>query len=319
MIELAKYFRILFMSVRISRDRLKGFTEDHIQRLTANNPGGIFTGILTAILTAYNNFYGNLASKSVNEAAQEGKTIAMNESRDELEKNLSDNEKLIAYTYRTNKPFYEEFYPLGLTEYSNADLDTFGTITLRYKTVLGNHSADFPGPFVTEYGTKHSTFVTNRSAQSTAKSAVDSEISDMATTRPALAKQLTINVLTIALQYVGDDSKATVYFDQAILDNAFRESDRKVSGDINPDTTENIFDNISKADLRLTFKNTGEGALNFGFKLADDSVVTETTHQLAAGAEVNVTAAEWGWTSVNKFLNVTNASGLAGSYSVEKN
>jgi hypothetical protein len=32
MIELAKYFRILFMSSKLSRERLKAFCEDHIQR-----------------------------------------------------------------------------------------------------------------------------------------------------------------------------------------------------------------------------------------------------------------------------------------------
>src|SRR6185295_16354611 len=143
MIELLKYFRILFLSVRISQERLKSFTEDHIQRLTANNPGGIFTTILTNVTNAYNAYYGDVASKSLNESVKEGKTIAMNESRSNLEKYISEGEKLIAYTYRTNKPFYEEFYPQGITEYYNADLANFETFVLRFKNVLASHAADF--------------------------------------------------------------------------------------------------------------------------------------------------------------------------------
>src|SRR5688572_30545607 len=122
MIELIKYFRILFMSAKISRERLKDFTEDHIIRLTNNNPGGIFTVILTAVTNAYNSYYGDMSSEEVNLAVQEGKTVAMNNSRALLEKQLSDHEKLVAYTYRNAPETYEEFYPLGLKEYYDADL-----------------------------------------------------------------------------------------------------------------------------------------------------------------------------------------------------
>lgn len=319
MIELAKYFRILFLSTRISRDRLKAFCEDHIQRIIANNPGGIFTVILNDVTAAYNAYFGDLSSEAVNIAVQEGKTIAMNASRDALQKNISDNEALIKYTYRNNLPFYEEFYPEGLDEYHQADLSTFETITLRYKTVLATHAADFPAGFSTDFNTARGTFFANRNLQLAAKGAVAAEKSDIATTKPILAKQLTVNLLTISLKYVGDESKADVYFDQAILNAAFRETSTKVSADINPDETQNVFDNISQPDVRLRIRVTGDGvSLNFGFKTADNSVVTETNHQLVTGADVTITAAELGWTSINKFLNVSNLGGVAGSYVVEK-
>jgi len=318
MIELIKYFRIMFMSTRISRDRLRAFTEDHIQRLTANNPGGIFTTILTDVTNAYNAFAGDLASKSLNEAVKEGKTIALTEAHDALEKQISENESLVRYTYRNNNPFYEEFYPLGITEYHDAGMEVFATITLRYRTVLANHNADFPAQFVTDYNTLYGTFVTNRNAQSTAKSAVSSEISDLAATRPALAKQLTVDLLTISLEYIGDESKADVYFDQAILDAAFRESERKVTSEINPGETQNVFDNITKGDLMIAVKNNGEDVINIAFKNAADVAVAAGEHPVNPGQEISLNAAEFGWTSENKFLNVTNNGALAGSYTVEK-
>ena len=49
MLEIVKFFRILFLSQKISRQRLEDFASDHILKLTANNPGGIFTGLLTAV------------------------------------------------------------------------------------------------------------------------------------------------------------------------------------------------------------------------------------------------------------------------------
>src|SRR5437763_12329077 len=109
MIQLLKYFRILFLSVRINRDTLRQFTEAHIQALTNNNPGGIFTAILTAVTNAYTAYFGDLASRSVTEGVKQGKTQARNESREKLQKNISDNEALIKYTYRNTPSVYQEF------------------------------------------------------------------------------------------------------------------------------------------------------------------------------------------------------------------
>lgn len=319
MIELMKYFRVLFLTSKLSRERLKDFTEDHIQRLTANNPGGIFTAILAAITSAYNSYFGDLSSESLNLAVQQGKTIALNESRTTLEKLLSDNEKLVAYTYKANAATYEEFYPLGITEYLRADLPTLETISNRYKTVLGNHAADFTPAFVTEYNTVQGTFVTNRAAQQAAMGNVAAERSDIATTRPALALQLTKNLLTISLQYVGDETKADVYFNQTILNAAFAEADRRVEGEVESSETENVFDNISKAELGLMIKNTGTVPLHFGFAETPTTAIPNVPEQaLAPGEEFGKTAGESGWTPANKYLNVTNYDGTIGSYVVQK-
>ncbi len=319
MIELMKYFRILFLSSKISRERLKDFTESHILNLTAHNPGGIFTAILTAVTTAYNNYYGDLSSEAVNLAVQEGKTIAMNESRVALEKQLSDNEKLVAYTYRNDKNTYEEFYPLGITEYNQADLGTFDTITERYKTVLASHAGDFTAGFVTDYNTARATFKTNRDAQVTAIGNVTNERSDMNTTRPALAQQLTTNLLTIALQYLGDESKSDVYFNQAILNAAFNESQTKVETTIDPGQTMNVFDNITKPEVQLMVENTGTEVLYLHFMATDTTPVPVGEDTAIQPGEVRgANAGEAGWTNATRYLNITNPSGGIGSFSVEK-
>jgi len=317
MIELIRYFRILFMSENLSRERLKDFCEDHIQRLTNNNPGGIFTGILTTVTAAYNAYFGDLSSESLNQAVQEGKTVAMQESRVALEKNLSENEKLIAYTYRNNAPVYEEFYPLGMTEYLRADLTTLQTITQRYLTVLTNHAADFTPAFVTEYTTRRTTFVNNRNAQMAAMGDVAAERSDLATTRPALAHRLTENLLTIALQYLGDETKADVYFDQAILNAAFSESARKVADTLDPGQTKHVFV-VTQGDVRLIGRNDGLVTLNIGFKDTPDEPATLEDEMLKAGEESSSLSSQAGWTSEKKYLNITNNSDQAGSFVIEK-
>jgi len=318
MLEIIKYFRILFTHKNISRERLKDFCEDHIARLNANNPGGIFTTILTQITAAYNNYYGDLSSESVNLAVKEGKTVAMKNSRAALVQQLSDNEKLVAFTYRINKDKYEEFYPLGVTEYIQADLATLETISHRYLQVLNNYAADFPPAFIADYTAVQATFIANRNAQVTAKGNVSAERSDLVTSRAALVKQLTTNLLIIATQFVGDETKAAVYFDSATLRAAFKKSKRRAQGNINPGETQNVFDNISKPSLVLRGTNTGSEVLYIGFKTSPTEAATAADKHLRPGETISSSAAEAGRTAQKKYLNITNPSGTMGSYWVVK-
>lgn len=318
MIELVKYFRILFMSPKISRERLRDFCRDHLQRLTANNPGGVFTPIITALTTAYNAYNSDLTAYVTKVAQKEGRTLDADAKRTALLKNISDNEKLVAYTYKDNLPVYEEFYPLGITEYNLATQSELSTLGERYLNILTVHAADFSAPFITAYTDAYNDYVAALDENSTVRSGVDTERSDLSTSRDALALQMTKNLLTIALQYAGNESKADIYFDQSILNVAFRESEKKVTGEIDPGLTQNVFDNITKGELQLRMKNDGEGPLHLAFRPDDEAPVADTDFLLGPGQEVTLNASELGYTSVNKYLNITNPGPLVGSYTVEK-
>lgn len=313
-----KYFRVLFLSPQLSYSALQDFTEDHIQRLIANNPGGIFTTILTAVTAAYNAYFGDLASKQLNEAVQENKTAALNESRVNLLKLLSDNEKLVKYTYRNDLPVYQDFYPQGMTAYNRATIAELEILGTSYKDALTNHAADFTPAFITEYNTTFQIFKDNRAAQQLAKGAVSGERSDLGNTKAALAEQLTRNLLTIAAQYVGDATKADMYFNQQIIDEAFKKSERKVTNNLDPGETAMVFDNVSAPTTTLRVTNNSEDNFYAGFTDAPDKPVNQPENQVPAGHTFTKQAAEMGWTSVKKYLVVTNDSGIVVSYVVEK-
>lgn len=318
MIELVKYFRILFLSPKISRERLRDFCRDHLQRLTANNPGGVFTPIITALTTAYNAYNADLTAYLTKTAQKEGRTLDADNKRNALLKNISDNEKLVAFTYKDNMPVYEEFYPLGITEYTRSSVSELATLGERYLNILTVHAADFSAPFITAYTNLYNAYVAALNENSSVRSGVDTERSDLASSKEALALQMTKNLLTIALQYAGNESKADVYFDQSILNVAFRESEKKVTGEIDPGLTQNLFDNITKGELQLRMKNNGEGVLYIAFKADEETPATETDTAIGPGQEVTLNAAELGFTTVNKYLNITNLGTLIGSYEVEK-
>jgi hypothetical protein len=316
MIQLFKYFRILFLSAQISRDVLKNFTENHIQRLTGNNPGGIFTTILANVTNAYNAYYGDYSSEVTNIAAREGLTDGVKSSRAALEKFISDTEKLVRYTYRDNETVYQQFFPQGMTEYYNATISNFETICDRLKAAFTAHSGDFTPLLISDYNTLLTTFKNNRSAQLLAKGSVSTERSELAASRLTLATQLTKNLLTISLQYLGDTTKADVYFDQAILDEAFRRAERRVTSEIDPGELQNAFDNVSTGEQNISLKNEGETDLVAGFVSTADEVPTLVT--VPMGNEVTKNAAEWGWTSEKKFFNISNGTGLSGKYTASR-
>lgn len=213
---------------------------------------------------------------------------------------------------------YEEFYPLGITEYLRSSVSELATLGERYLNILTVHAADFSAPFITAYTDLYNAYVAALDENSSVRSGVDTERSDLSTSRDALALQMTKNLLTIALQYAGNESKADIYFDQSILNVAFRESEKKVTGEIDPGLTQNVFDNITKGELQLRMKNDGEGVLNIAFKADEATPATETDAAIAPGQEVTLSAAELGFTTVNKYLNITNLGTLIGSYTVEK-
>ena len=320
MIQLLKYFALMFISPRISRSRLKDFCESHIARLLANNPGGIFTTILTAITDAYNAYFGHLASEATNVAVQKGKTAGMAESRMVLEKLISKDEKLFDFKYGFGSPTYLEFIPRGLTEYNDADIATFGTITLRLKGVIATHAADFDTDFIDEYNQKQQIFVDNRAAQNLLFGKVAGERSDIATSKAVVCNQLTYNLLTIAREYIGHEDKCDVFFDQSILNAAFKETESKVTSDLNPMKTENIFDNTAGPDTKYKSSVHGDGAAAYiGFaKNATDAITVDTGKTIDERSAPVYTAAELGYTSDKIYLNITSASGITISYTVER-
>ena len=120
MIDLMKYFRILFLSARISRERLKIFAESHLQRLTANNPGNIFAPLIAALQIALDDYNKDVVDISTVGAQLKSLTQSANDAQAAVLNKIRELEPYITYTYRNDRPVYLQFYPSGLEEYNQA-------------------------------------------------------------------------------------------------------------------------------------------------------------------------------------------------------
>lgn len=128
---------------------MQKFAEDTIQRTTANNPGGIYDTLITDTVTQYTGYFGALSDKSTQKAVLESKTLSMENSLQTFKSFVSRQEGLIRSKWGKDAPEYQEFYPQGITEYTNATLSTVEVLMSRYKNAAAEHSADLGVPFVT--------------------------------------------------------------------------------------------------------------------------------------------------------------------------
>ena len=70
MINLTILFKNHFDSSKISDDKLKVFSEDHIQRINVNNGSGLFTAIMNDTVAAHTAYFGNITGEATNKAIQ---------------------------------------------------------------------------------------------------------------------------------------------------------------------------------------------------------------------------------------------------------
>ena len=116
MINLITLFRNHFGAKSISDDKLKVFSEDHIQRLTANNEGGVFTTLITETTTAHNQYFGQISSEATSRALQKSHTKMVDDIMVSFKDEVSRREGLIKSLFGKDSSNYIEFFPNGISE-----------------------------------------------------------------------------------------------------------------------------------------------------------------------------------------------------------
>jgi hypothetical protein len=129
---LRTYFTVIFDSPKISDDKLRKFAEIHLQRLSADNPGGVFTPLITATTAAYQAYFGAIVDEATRTAIQKGMTLKMNDALDAFLEAVRRQEGRIRADYGKESAEYTEFYPQGLMEYNQSTLANVEALMLRY-------------------------------------------------------------------------------------------------------------------------------------------------------------------------------------------
>lgn len=217
MIKLVKLTNDLFEDKNLSDVKLKPFAEDHLVRLGNNNPGGIYATLISATTAAYTDYFGSLTSQATKEAISEGLTIATTNARNAVVEKLSSQQGLVAYKFGKDSPTYQEFFPQGLEAYNKAKLDELPVMLTAYAEAATTHlTADFPAE-VTAITGLITAYQTARDAQRSSFSETDIIRTGRRENRKVLTRQITTNMLTLAIDFLENPDGFDDYYDTQYL------------------------------------------------------------------------------------------------------
>ena len=217
MINLKSFFKNIFDTKEISDNNFKKFVEDHLARLTANNPGGIYAQLITDTTAAYTNYFGQMSDEDFAFANQQARTIAMGNVFNEFKKAASRQEGIVRAAFGKDSADYQDFYPHGISEYSLAILANAELLMQRMVTAANNHDTAIGQAFIDLFTDIKERFDNARSQQLLKKGEVTEDRVATAEKRDALEVQLMKNLFTIALNNIGDEEAGIAYFDQQII------------------------------------------------------------------------------------------------------
>ena len=217
MINLKTFYINHFDTKEISDDTLKEFTQKNLTSMSQNNPGSIYDTLITDTTQAYTNYFGAMTDEATKIAIKEGKTVTMNVKLQTFKDFASRQEGLIRSKWGTEAAEYQEFYPQGISEYTQATLASIEQIMDRYKNAATTYQADLGAQFLTDVTTLIDEFTTARQSQLDLMAIVEGKKSETAVKRDVVEVQLMMNLLIIASNNIGDITKVEDYFDQSLI------------------------------------------------------------------------------------------------------
>jgi hypothetical protein len=215
--KLENLFKIGFDDMKITDTRIDEFTTDHIAKLEANNVAHEFDDLITNTKAAQLNFRTKTTDKSETLADRKAATITIIQYEENFIDLVKRAEGTVLAKYTKKSSVYAEFFPKPLSEYTHPPRPLIGSFIDHFITRFGAHAADFGADLKNAFTALKASFDPARSAQETDVAEVKSLIAESSAERKALNKQLTINLLTLAIKYLGQPEYAKVYFDTSKL------------------------------------------------------------------------------------------------------
>ena len=216
-----KLFANFFNDKEISDEEMKDFSQDGIARITANNGGGLFTTILNDTVNAHTTYFGAITDKDIKFAVQQSLTMSKDNIVRTFKQTVSEKEGIIKGSFAggVNAPEYQQFFPLGLTEYANATMGNIEVLMTRMVTASGNHSGVLGAAFVGIWTAIQSNYNTARSLQLNKKGEVGVALETIDTNRLPLELQWCKNLHFIGFTYPGQPDICATFFNQSLLKN----------------------------------------------------------------------------------------------------
>ncbi len=215
-----KFFTNPFASLSIGYEKFRKFCDVHIQRIAAQNTNGKYDTMLTETTDSYILFFGTMTDEDTKFALQQSLTKSTNNIFEEFKGTVSKKEGIVKGNFGKDSAEYQEFFPNGLTEYSQATFGNVDTLINRIVTASEAHITELGQPFVDLFKDIRTRYTTARANQLKKIGEVQGSKTASGNARENLESQLFKNLLALAMEFMDNPDAGMAFFDQSILKSA---------------------------------------------------------------------------------------------------
>lgn len=215
MILLRRYFRVLFK--KASMGDLIAFATDHLQRMVANNPGDSLNALITPTTVALTALGQCSSSDTVRLGIRKAAKDAKNAFREALPGNIRRIAQRVAGHYGEPSGQITACFPEGREIYRDCRDDQMTEKLTNLVTALTPLAAAMGPTALSDAGGLLSTWIALYAASEAATGAKTTTEDQKADCRAAVERQLTLNVLALAAQFLQEEEKCDLYFQQYLL------------------------------------------------------------------------------------------------------
>ena len=205
--------RDFFETKDVSLSRLQKFTRDVIQRLTLDNPGGVFDPLIADLTAYYEALFGSLTDADAGIGQRRGAAGQMWGAIADMQDALEDDEDLINYKNQKNPGLRAAFLPNNREEYGRATLLTADMLFTRLVNASAAHAAALGPDFdAGRYATLYATFKAARATTGAGDEQTAKARAEARNQRITLTERLTDAVKLVAAQFLRDEARCRAYF-----------------------------------------------------------------------------------------------------------
>ena len=219
MLAFNRFFIITFADKAISDKEIKAYATVHIERMETNNPDLILTPLIIPTKTALQGFALATSTDRTKLGVQKAQTAIKDAFKEDLLIQMAKVHGAVVAVYGPKGPELLEIFPHGRSLFRNStDKDLKENLQQLVNALTGKVPP--LGQTILDIATALLTTWTSISqAQGTAKGTKKSTEETCAQLRGTLERQLQKNLLTIAIEFMGDPAKAELYCPQEYLRN----------------------------------------------------------------------------------------------------
>lgn len=298
-----------FANPKISEANLDKIVDTHIQRLTTATPVAPYAQMIADTPPLFQAWRTAITTEAIEKALREGRTISVNDAVKIIKAYISRKRGVIMDVFAQGTPQYEQFYPNGATEYTDANLGNIRLLTERWIAAATTSGSATIAVFGPELQLFLDAFNNARTLQLQSAGEVIENDSDSDIARAAMVKQVYKNLLQLLVIHIDDTERVIDFFDLSITKRT-KSYNYKVAAN----TIKNVAKNFEATQL---FEITNTGDVNLLVYTAD----TKTTPyqgwgiNIAPGTSQKFTVAELG--GLRAYLNVQNQNGTEGKITIE--